>query len=356
VKSVDEVKAEIELGLKKRNLETITILGGEPTLHPGLIDIISYIKSNKLICQVLTNGIVFLQDKEGRLLDGMIKAGVDRILLHVDIGQSHVHKDIEKVRETLFTKFEKKKVFFSASTTIFHENKGEIPSLLKKYSCYKYFDGILSLLARNTPEVFSRQASDVLNPELLDEYQSISDELDIEPAAYIPSSLDDCYISWLMYFYYINAQTKKTFCVSPELNRLFRRIYRLLTGRHVFGTTTNQTLQQVSFILTSLIETILHPQKIVSFVKIIRRSSLFRALRFHYILIQSGPEFNVSKDQIHLCYHCPDATIRNGMLTPVCAADLINPLGSDPGDISRELYQVVYEHLREIKNKNEKCT
>jgi hypothetical protein len=44
------------------------------------------------------------------------------------------------------------------------------------------------------------------------------------------------------------------------------------------------------------------------------------------------------------------------MLTPVCAADLINPLGSDPGDISRELYQVVYEHLREIKNKNEKCT
>lgn len=347
-KSVDEVKAEIDLGLKKRNLETITILGGEPTLHPGLIDIISYIKSKKLICQLLTNGIVFLQDKEDKLLDSIIKAGVDRILLHIDIGQSHVHKDIEKVRETLFSLLEKKKVFFSASTTIFFENRGEIPSLMKKYARYKYFDGILSLLARNTPEAFSGQASDVQNPELLDEYQSISDRLAVEPAAYIPSSLDDCYISWLMYFYYINAQTKKTFCVSPELNRLFRNVYRLLTGRHVFGMTTNQTLQPVFFILTSLIDITFHPKKIVSFVKILRRSSFLRALRFHYILIQSGPEFNVSKDQIQLCYHCPDATIRNRLLTPVCAADIINPLGKDPSDISRELYQVVYEHLEEI--------
>lgn len=348
VKSLGEVKKEIDLALQKRNLETITILGGEPTLHPRLIDIIAYIKSKKLICQVLTNGIVFLKDKKNQLLNNMIKTGVDRILLHVDIGQSHVYHDIEKVRETLFSLLEKKKVFFSASTTIYHENKGEIPSLMKRYSYFRYFDGILSLLARNTSSAFSSQASDVQNPELYDEYLNIAQELSVEPAAYIPSSLDDNCISWIMYFYYINSATNKTFCISPELNRLFRKIYRIFTGRHVFGMISNPVLMPFSFLLTSLLEIIFHPTKMLSFMTVLWKSSFLRALRFQYILIQSGPEFHVDKNQIHLCYHCPDATIRNGKLTPVCAADLINPIGNKHRDISTDLYRVVYEHLEEI--------
>ena len=119
VKSLDEVKAEIDIALEKRNLETITLLGGEPTLHPDLIAIISYIKSKNLICALITNGIVLLSDKEDCLLDAMIGAGLDRIVLHVDLGQAHIHEDIEATRLVLFEKMERKKIFFSLSTTIY---------------------------------------------------------------------------------------------------------------------------------------------------------------------------------------------------------------------------------------------
>jgi len=54
--------------MQKRNLQTITFIGGEPTLHPDLPRIIKYIKEKKLLCQLLTNGLLFLQDAEDKLL------------------------------------------------------------------------------------------------------------------------------------------------------------------------------------------------------------------------------------------------------------------------------------------------
>ena len=78
IKSLDEIKSEIDLALTKRNLETITLIGGEPTLHPDLPEIIRYIRSKRLICQLLTNGIVFR--KEPSLINEYKQAGLDRIL------------------------------------------------------------------------------------------------------------------------------------------------------------------------------------------------------------------------------------------------------------------------------------
>ncbi len=350
IKPLFQIKSEIDLALQKRNLETITLLGGEPTLHPDLVEIIRYAKSKKVICEMLTNGVVFLKDRNERLLDEIIQAGLDRIVLHVDVGQSHIHDDINKVRHILFKKFEKRKIFFSLSTTIYHDNKGEIPSLMREYSRYRYFDGILSILEINTPNNFFKDFVPGKNPRLFYEYKHISEELRVEPSAYIPSSLDDDYISWLMFFYYINTKTRETMDISPEYNRLFRKIYRFFMGRHVFGITSSPWLFPFSFLVTCLAETLLHPKKIFVIRKLLTKSRWLRDLRFHYILIQRGPEFNHEKNQVQMCYHCPDATIRNGKLTPVCAADLINPLRDEATkkEINEELYKTIYAHLEQI--------
>ena len=349
VKPLAQIKAEIDLGLRMRNLETITLLGGEPTLHPDLIEIINYVKSKNVICEMLTNGVVFLEESGESLLDKIIAAGLDRIVLHVDVGQSHIHEDIHAVRQTLFEKFEKRKLFFSLSTTVYHDNQGRIPSFMKKYARYRFFDGILSILKMDTPHNFSPDYVPGGDPQLCGEYESISRELKIQPSAYIPSSLDDERISWLMFFYYINTKTHRTMDISPEYNRLFRKLYRLFTGRHVFGITSSPWMFPFSFALTGLVEILFHPWKLFSIAKLLKGSRWLRNLRFHYILIQNGPEFDSVKNQIQMCYHCPDATIRNGKLTPVCAADLINPYDQDGvgKEIDEELYQVIYTHLEQ---------
>jgi hypothetical protein len=345
VKSLKDVKQEIDTAVKKRKIEIITLLGGEPTLHPDIIEIILYIKSKRLKAQLLTNGILLLQDKDGQFLDTFIDAGIDRILLHIDIGQKHVHGDIEEVRDKLFSILERKKVHFSLSLTIYEENSGEISGCLLRYSHYKFFDGILAILARDPFHQYDN------NPELIQEYEDIFYSLKLEPSAYIPSSLDDKYLSWLIYFYFITTNNKIIFGVSPGVDRLLRKLYRVLKGKQLFSPIISQWGLIFLIFLIGSLEIINNPKKIRSLFRLVINSGLKGALRFHFIAIQTPPEFNQQKNQYQICYSCPDATIRNGKLTPVCIADQINPIiNRDKNiEIQDDLYQTAYLHLGEIE-------
>jgi len=344
VKSLDAVKKEIDLAVAKRNLETITLLGGEPTLHPDLIVIIKYIKGKKLKCQLLTNGIVFLEDSDDQLLDELAHAKIDRILLHVDIGQDHIHRDIDQIRNILFSNFEDRKIHFALSITIFEENKCSISYLVRKYAHYKYFDGILAVLARDPLHEQSFQI------ELIDEYDCIRNQLNIEPTNYIPFHLDDRYVSWLIYFYFINANNGKSYAVSPLQDRIFRKLYRLIKGHHLFALILNPTLIKISFVLMAIIGLIRHPVHYKNVFQRFGRSRFLQSIRLHFIVIQTPPEFNSERNTYQYCYHCPDATIRNGRLTPVCIADRINPLenSNEIDELEQDLYRTAYEHLDEI--------
>ncbi len=344
VKSLDEVKKEIDLAVRKRKLETISLLGGEPTLHPDITEIIQHIKLKNLKCQLLTNGIVLLHDKEDLFLDKLIHAGLDRILLHIDVGQKHIHGDIESVRHLLFEKLERKKVHFALSLTIYEANKGEIPSSIKNYFRYKFFDGILAVLARDPVHQQAHKT------ELVYEYECILKELKINMTAYIPSNLDDDDISWLIYFFFINSSTGHAFSISPKIDRRLRKLFRVINGRQFFAPIFKRFALPLLMPFVAFLETLENPKAILEFFKLIKKSSLTKAIRFHVIAIQNPPEFNSEKSQYQICYHCPDATIRNEMLTPVCVADIINPLNGSQrdGKTHKDIYQTVYEHLREI--------
>jgi hypothetical protein len=344
VKTLAEIKGEIELALKKRNLQTITLLGGEPTLHPQLPEVVTLVKSRRLKCQILTNGLVFLQDDQDRLLDRLLASGVDRILLHVDSGQNHVHRDLEGVRRRLFQKLEGKKVHFGLSLTIYENERGSMPGLIKKYARYRYFDGILSVLARDPG------APDHQIVSLTGEYRSLESGLRVSPSAYIPSCSQDGRIFWLIYLYFINALNGKTLALSPGAHRVVSKFYRILRGRQLFSILLKPSEQRLALLCLSALELLLHPARIGDVAGFVWSSCLRKAVRFHFIAVQTPPGFDPEENAYLICYHCPDATIRNGMLTPVCLADLINPLDGQPrdGELSRDLYRLAYFHLGEI--------
>jgi hypothetical protein len=349
VKSLPRIHEEIDLARRKRNLDTVSLLGGEPTLHPRIVDVVSYVKSRGLICQILTNGIVFLDPKRAGFLDDLVRAGLDRIVLHADAGQRRPGTRLESFCESVFDQFEQRRLPFSLSITLYPENRGTLPDFIRKYARYRYFDGILATLVKDPRNTARPSADRSAGSDILEEHKAIARRLRILPAAYIPSSLDDSFISWLMYFFTLNTHTGATFGVSPRFNRLFRKAYRLLAGRYAFGMTTDPSQFKVTCLLSGLAEILLSPPRLLSFLRLIEDSSAMDALRFHYIVIQSGPEWNAGYGKVQICHHCPDATIRNGKITPVCIADLINPiLPAKPGHPSDEaLRQTVYAHLEE---------
>lgn len=343
VKPLSVLQREIDLLLEKRNLQAITVLGGEPTLHPDCAEVVEYIKGKNVLCQLLTNGLVFLNGNGEMLLDKLIAQGLDRIVLHVDHGQRHVHADVETTRHSLFAMMERKKIHFSLSITIDSNESGSIPESVKAYALYRYFDGVLAVLARDP---FDPKQDAV---QLEGEYAGIADRLGIEPSAYIPSNLGDRDVRWLIYYYFINAQTGKTFAISPNVNLAMRKLHRFVTGRHLFILQLPPALAGCGILFAALLDLALGDRQPGMFLQCVRDSGFLRSIRLHYIAIQVPPEFDKSSNAYVMCHHCPDATVRNGTIMPVCIADKMSPLAGAGIAESPELekYRAVHTHLSE---------
>jgi hypothetical protein len=128
-----------------------------------------------------------------------------------------------------------------------------------------------------------------------------------------------------------------------------RRAYRLVEGRNMFAATTKLSGFAAVFLATSLLECLLRPSYLPLFLRLVKHSRSFRDLRFHSIVLQSVPSFNAQQECVEICYHCPDATIRNGRLAPVCLADSMSPpagVGED-AHLDEVLAAAIYAHLEE---------
>ncbi len=346
VKPLATVCEEVDALCAKRNLETVSILGGEPTLHPDLPEIVRYVKGRGVYCQILTNGVLLAKDGGEELLATLVDAGVDRILIHVDTGQGLSEDAVERMRESLAGRLERARVNFGMSITMYQGREDDIAPLMKRYARFRYFDGILATIGREGDGSRGEPAS---GPDPLAVYSWIRADLGVEPVSYIPSNLSDSEARWLIYFYYLNAETGASACISPAYSRLLKRVYRATCGRQLFAVPMKPALTSIWFLLTALIEGLRSPRSILPFLRLIRGSHALRSLRFQYIVLQMPASSKGGEKEIEMCYHCPDATIRNGRLTPVCVADWISPPAGRAmeGPANLPLAQAVYAHLEQ---------
>ncbi len=306
VKTWAELRVELERALRRRKAGVITLLGGEPTLHPDLAGIVADVKRRGLRCQLLTNGLALLAGGGDTLLDDLKAAGLDRILVHIDEGQAHVHGDIEAARTAVFDKLEARRFRFGLSLTIYEETSGRLGEVLRRYARYRRFDTVLAVLARDLT------APPPAGLDLEREYRSMKAELGAEPCAYLPSNADDGDVRWLVYALFLRRGGRRALSVPSRLYAWTGALYRLVKGVRLY----------------------------VPFLRL-------PWLRF--LEIQSPPQPGIST----FCYACPDATMRNGRITPVCFADRINPLGGsgrpeDLGPEDRVSWDVAYGHLGEL--------
>ena len=349
IKTFEEICCEIDIGLSRRKADTITLMGGEPTLHPDIDLIIQYVKMKGVLCQLLTNGYLFYTDKNDVFLQKLVKAGLDRIIFHVDTGQEKYSDPLETLHQ-LFRKTEKFNLFTSISWTIYENEQGKLPFLVQEFMHYRHFDGMLTLLEKSVDDAIQVGYQSNSSNRMFEEYYSLKNELLVIPSVYIPSSIADDQIKWLIYLYYINTNSGKAFYVSPALTRVYQKLYLSVFKREIFGNPPTRRAFGFSLVVAAIVEMALNPKRITSFLKLLKKSKGLKNIRMHYIAIQDGPEFEPDKNEVSICYHCPDATVRNGKITPVCLADRINPLNNTTKNykINQTLAEAVYHHLNEI--------
>lgn len=73
--------------LRRRGIRFVTLQGGEPLVHPSIVDLVSEIVGAGISCAVITNGW-FLR----RHIDSLLEAGLDRLIVSIDSADTGEHE------------------------------------------------------------------------------------------------------------------------------------------------------------------------------------------------------------------------------------------------------------------------
>lgn len=344
LKTLEQIKAEIDTATSLRRLEAVSLLGGEPTLHPQLADVVRYVKSRGLVCSVFTNGVRLLRHEGPALLDSLVAAGVDRVMLHVDAGQERPDGPVEDARERLFGMLDSREVLHGLSVTLYPGDEGALPRLARTYARHRWFDGALVTLAYDFEHAFD-PGGPKAETSLSAVYRSLSGDLGVEPSAYVPSSLDDDEVSWLVYFYFVNAATGLACGVSPRVNRLLREAYRRREGREFFAATLSPRWTPAAALAAAAAESALSPRSAARWARMMAGGVGPGDVRMQYLLLQRAPRWRPDRQAMEICWHCPDATLRGGRLVPVCLASRFAPLDGSAPTVPEAAVRSVHAHL-----------
>ena len=326
VKSLDEIRGDLESAMEMRKLHTVTISGGEPTLHPDLCAVVEMIKQEGFHAFLLTNGVLIDEVYLRRLKD----AELDSILFHVDLGQkrpdlpeSPTFLDVQNRLDELVDLADAFGLDISISFTLYEKGDEEkiCPYFLKSPKTSFLF---LSS-ATDLKEFYASAASDGKSDlssgrygvKRIEDY--FRDRYGFEPFAYIPTKSSNSTV-WISYFIPIIYNNMKDACFyhyrSTWMDSFLMKAVKFMTGRHIHKTTNNSAVTRLRVFLNGL-----SSLKIFSAIKFLLRSFLPGSQLRHKMIVYDGGPFIIEGNKIEYCEYCPTAIVRDGELLSCCTAD-----------------------------------
>ncbi|MBI2271165.1 MAG: radical SAM protein [Bacteroidetes bacterium] len=343
-KPLDEIKSEVDYAVSRRNLHVITLAGGEPSLHPKLPEVIKYIAQKGVMVQMLSNGFA-LTDKRLKLYK---EAGLFKIFLHIDSQQQRPdvesgasENELNTLRETISNRILTHGIKCGLEVTLYQDSLKDFPAFFEYYLKSPGYQWLLVTCCCDSSKISEKFGKDrhykseankeslvhqqVTNKEV---FHSLYGNYKMLPYAYIASSENSEDMRWLIYFSFsISKKNGKTkiLHVKPSFKRL--AILGNMLHQKKFGTysfdvvwTEFQTFSVCllyGFISLNFI-TLFHT---IGFLL----NLLLPGSKITYKLtcFQQGPNLTAS-GSIEYCKDCPDITVRNGKLIPVCMVDLLS--------------------------------
>lgn len=86
-KSLQELKEEVDFFIKWRNPDNFSIAGGEPLIHPDIVELVAYMAMKGIKPVILSNGLALTP----QLLHELKQAGLAGFTMHIDSHQNRPH-------------------------------------------------------------------------------------------------------------------------------------------------------------------------------------------------------------------------------------------------------------------------
>ncbi|MCY2930534.1 MAG: radical SAM protein [Planctomycetota bacterium] len=337
-KRLELLRDEFNLLARLRKLDSVSIVGGEPTLHPQLCDVVRMIKSAGVSVELFTNGL----HTPPEFLAQLKAAGTDLVFLHIDAHQSR--PDLPRPDGASLRSLWASKAAAVAAAgmevglaiTAYPDAESDIDAAVDFVISSPHADYLLVTLFRDTGQlgplsgsiaagIHGRPAAagQVGQPRQWTNkvvYHRLKDRFGLLPFAYLGDSKGNADPRWLSYLIgAVVAEQSKTFWrgLRPScIERFFVRLYRLLRGRYPFYIPQSPGRFRVQLLLNALSGGLVR-DNLGLVRRSLRRGDILRAKR---LLFQCPAYIDGGGSLVH-CENCPDATIRGGTLVPVCVSD-----------------------------------
>jgi pyruvate-formate lyase-activating enzyme len=321
VKPREQVLAEVDFALRKRQIQTVSIGGAEPTLHPELGEIVREIRRRGLRAALVTNGLLLDDD----YLDRLKRAGLDVVMFHVDEGQRRPDLPSEpsvgetnRLRTELTRRAARHGLDAGLSVTLYPEVLSRLADLVR---LVVESDPIHFLFATHSTDVHGlmrgasrRRDGDGHGNEKVT--RMLREELGMEPFASIGGQ------SWISYFVpvlYGGERPEVVRLRSGAADALLMHLPRLLSGRHMFYCPPRSFAVAAQLAVNRIARGELR-QCASLFRRILRDGLRLDAKR---MVFDNGPVAD-ARGAVGCFEFCPNPTVKNGKLVPVCVSDYQN--------------------------------
>ncbi len=333
-KSIAELKKEVDLAISRRNLSSISFAGGEPMLYSELPEIISYVRNKGIRTILVTNGTLLNE----KIIKNYKSAGLNRIVLHIDknqngrpdISSSKITKESElnNLRKSKVQLCDKYGIDSMLALTLYRDNLDEFQKVIKlaeklPFSMNSFLITLYSsIVDYNTTE----SKADLTNKE---SYGFMRNKEGALPVFYVPSQFNNEELRWLFYHSAITkdktGKVRKIYFHPKHKGILsfFVKFPRKIKGKYTFDEPRTKKQAYLGLILYSIFS--MSPRTFFKVSKFLFHSFKNKNIKMLSFVFQSTPTLK-SDGTFDPCKNCPDATVRNGRLMPVCLADRISPI------------------------------
>ncbi|MBN2641309.1 MAG: radical SAM protein [Victivallales bacterium] len=336
-KTLDEIRDELDIMIKLRRIDSLALAGGEVMLHPQLPEIVKMIKQRGITVEIFTNGLL-LDDAMSMKLSA---AGADLIFLHIEPSQQRTdlpdsssfedcRKLIEQKTRLICSYGMETGVVFTACDEL------ELPQFADLVVSIPGITYLLVTLCRNNSQIdwvegdiIAGMSGQIGSGKVSSEVPCIASVVKwfqknyrLRPFARVGSNLDKMDTRWLSFLTgVVNLPDGKKYyasCHTGLIEKIYLQIYYCFKRRYPFYTHQNALQFRMQLLLNAFSGGCLFGNlKLLTYS--LRRKAKLRALR---ILLQQPAEVIDNGTVVH-CRNCPDATVKNGRLVPLCLADKV---------------------------------
>jgi hypothetical protein len=331
MRPVNEILDDVRIIEKHQRVHTISLAGGEPTLHPDLPTIVKKVKARGHCVSLVTNGLLLSDD----VLAALASAGLDIVMIHVDEGQRRPDlpepaniEQINRLREQMAMRVHSHGISAGLCTTIYPKSLPNIPSLIGLFMRNPHINFLFATHAVAIPDLVkgvqkgthSLPVDRTTNSMVI---QNMRDHFTLEPYAFIPPTTfaTDGELPCITYSVPVAHGRKPHYLAmkSGRADRILVRLSRVLAGRYLYFTPNRILANQIQIIVNGLFS-----GRILRTAKFLLRSKPSQ-LRIKRLVFENAPRIT-PQGTVNCCDFCPNSTVRDGVVIPVCLADHANAL------------------------------